>query len=55
MPSRFDLVYRGVGDGVAGLTERSVVTEVFLWFVALGWVARRSSGVAQPAVLPAAA
>jgi len=41
--------------GVAGLTERIVVTEVFLWFVALGWVARRSSDVAQPAVLPAAA
>jgi len=35
VPSRFDLVYRGVGDGVAGLTERSVVTEVFSWFVAL--------------------
>lgn len=51
----FDPVAAGANIGVAGLTERIVVTEVFLWFVALGWVARRSSDVAQPAVLRVAA
>lgn len=33
----------GARTGVAGLTERILVTEVFAWFVALGWLAFRRS------------
>ncbi len=47
----FDPIAAGANIGVAGLTERIVVTEVFLWFVALGWSARRFSDRAQRAAL----
>jgi len=29
----------GAKTGIAGLTERILVTEVLAWFVALGWLA----------------
>lgn len=51
----FDPVAAGVNTGIAGLTERIAVTEVFVWFVALGWAARRSFDVVQRAVLRVAA
>jgi hypothetical membrane protein len=31
------------GEGVAGLTQRVLFTEVLAWFVAMGWLARRRS------------
>ena len=51
----FDPIAAGANLGIAGLTERIAVTEVFLWFAALGWAARRSFEVAQRAVLRVAA
>ena len=51
----FDPTAAGVNTGFAGLTERIVVTDVLGWFAALGWVARRSSEVAESAGLRFAA
>jgi len=51
----FDPIAAGANIGVAGLTQRVAVTEVFLWFLALAWVARRSSDRAQRAALRIAA
>jgi hypothetical protein len=34
----------GAKTGVAGLTERILITEVLAWFVALGWLASRRQG-----------
>ncbi len=39
----FDQATVQSGLGVAGLTERILVTEVFAWFVAMGWLAFRRS------------
>ena len=38
----FSPTAEGATTGVAGLTERILVTEVFVWFVALGWTAFRA-------------
>jgi Protein of unknown function (DUF998) len=39
----FSPTVAGTQTGVAGLTERILVVEVFAWFVALGWLAFRRS------------
>jgi len=39
----FDQTAIIAGHGIAGLTERIMVVEVFAWFVALGWLAFRRS------------
>jgi len=38
----FSPTAEGATTGIAGLTERILVTEVFVWFVALGWTAFRA-------------
>jgi len=37
----FSPTVAGIQTGVAGLTERILVVEVFAWFVAMGWLAFR--------------
>ncbi len=44
----FSPTAQGATTGVAGLTERILVTEMLAWFVALGWLAYRALGVQQP-------
>jgi Protein of unknown function (DUF998) len=44
----------GAEHGVAGLTERIVITEVFVWFMALGWLAFRREGPADGEQRPGA-
>ena len=39
--STFDQATTAAGHGVAGLTQRILVTEVFAWFAAMGWLAFR--------------
>lgn len=39
----FSPTVAGTQTGVAGLTERILVVEVFAWFVAMGWLAFRRS------------
>jgi len=51
----FDPTAAGANVGIAGITERIVVTEVFVWFAALGLSARRSSVGAKSGALRAAA
>ncbi len=43
----FSPTAEGATTGVAGLTERILVTEVFVWFVALGWTAFRARTAAE--------
>lgn len=38
----FDPAAAAAGQGVAGLTQRLLVVEVFAWFVAMGWLAFRT-------------
>ena len=51
----FDPTAAGANMGIAGLTERIVVTEVFGWFVALGYSALGFSDAADSESLRAAA
>jgi hypothetical membrane protein len=37
----------GARTGVAGLTERLLIVEIFAWFVALGWLAFQTRGEAS--------
>jgi hypothetical membrane protein len=37
----FDENTTAAGDGIAGLTQRILFTEVLAWFAAMGWWARR--------------
>ena len=39
----FDPLAAGAGLGVAGLTQRVLIIEVLVWFVALGWLTFRRS------------
>jgi hypothetical protein len=45
--ANFDMTTMAAASGVAGLTERILVLEVFAWYVAIGWIAFRS----KPAVI----
>lgn len=40
--ANFDMATMAAARGVAGLTERILVLEVFAWYVAIGWIAFRS-------------
>jgi amino acid permease len=40
--ANFDMASMAAARGVAGLTERILVLEVFAWYAALGWIAFRS-------------
>ena len=51
----FDPLAAGANVGIAGLTERVAVTEVFVWFIALGLTALRSGDPAESRALPIAA
>jgi hypothetical membrane protein len=39
----FSPTVEGSETGVSGLIERALIIEIFAWFVALGWLARRKS------------
>jgi hypothetical protein len=41
--ANFDFTAMAAARGVAGLTERILVLEVFAWYGAMGWIAFRSS------------
>jgi hypothetical protein len=43
----FSPTAEGAKTGIAGLTERILVTEVFVWLAALGWTAFRTEGAAE--------
>jgi hypothetical protein len=44
--ANFDFATMAAARGVAGLTERILVVEVFAWYVAIGWIAFRSKPAA---------
>ena len=39
--ANFRMATMAAGEGLAGLTERALVIEIFAWFAALGWLAFR--------------
>jgi hypothetical protein len=39
----FSPTVEGSETGASGLIERALIVEIFVWFVALGWLARRKS------------
>lgn len=45
--ANFRMATMAAGAGIAGLTERLLVFEVFAWFVAMGWLAFRHPGAAS--------
>lgn len=50
----FDPIAAGRGEGVAGLTQRVLVTWIFAWYVVLGWRAARSDVRVNPESQPVA-